>query len=322
MLNSNAFVIACALCAACSSIKIQSPANGSKNLATPQELIVEKAGQFYPLSIQIDGQECQNSNDQKWELAGDLPLYFLDPGQHTIAVSAVDSGGTPRSATSTFSIASCPTCYRCPDGRSVHPILGQCCSGSSCDERVAGNFGPAYYPSCRSFRSSECIHQSSFPLCGERAGNSCPAEAAAVQFSPSRSGALSQVQVPIGHVSGTNSYVVSITRDEGGAPAAAPLETFKLTDLREQTNPVKAPVHLFSVSHPPLSAGAKYWLVVAPGGPDTAGSWNFAATERPAQSTNFLANTTAGPDGIPALSGPWSAEGLGAYRTAFEVDVR
>jgi hypothetical protein len=91
----------------------------------------------------------------------------------------------------------------------------------------------------------------------------------AVRFTPTFNGAFTSVRVPVLHLSGTNSYVVSLATDNAGIPGVD-IETFSGVVF-----PVAASiVTLTSVASPPLLAGSSYWIVVRAPDPVVAlGRW-------------------------------------------------
>jgi hypothetical protein len=174
-------------------------------------------------------------------------------------------------------------------------------------------------------QTNDCIAQTSGGLCG---GNSVgctnlggsTTQALAASFSPSQSGVLAQIQVPIFSSLGNpaNQFQAWITADNSGKPGTV-LEMFPLNNIRPFNFPTQTPVHIFSTAHPALTAGTTYWLVIGPAAATAVGGWNFSTGDAPAAgSSNFLFNNTGS---VPSISGPWGPAG-GSLRTAFEIDVR
>jgi hypothetical protein len=81
---------------------------------------------------------------------------------------------------------------------------------------------------------------------------------------------------------------------------------------------VTAPVHVFSTAHTPLTAGTKYWLVIAPGASDTVAQWNLCLDDFSIPNTTTLLVTSSS-----NVNGPWTMKSaLAELRPAFEIDVR
>ena len=321
--------IAFALFVSGCSITIQKPANGS-TVAMPQDILVTEQGSICYEDVYLDNFNMSRVNGSHWQFVPTGKLWYVDPGQHTLSVGARDCKfSTNVSQSSNFTVSKCPLCYACPVGQ-VHPALGQCCDGGNCDSYVFSNFGPNFYTDQYCFKETapgsgqwyyelDCIAPNASPI----RGGTAPMMHA-VSFSATRTGALAQIQVPIGWVSGTNGVQLWITDDAAGRPGTTVLETIAKSNLRPQPQPnsVDAPVHIFSATHPTLTAGNKYWLVIGPQAADTVVYWNHGLllldASIPANITYVVNTTNTNP------SGPWGLPpGAGAQlRPAFEIDVR
>lgn len=92
--------------------------------------------------------------------------------------------------------------------------------------------------------------------------------ALAVSFVASFSGTFDSIRVPVSDSDGSNSYVFSLATDSSGTPGSS-LET--LSGLVFPSDLVISTVS--SSTHPMLSTGSTYWVVLAPTHP-SSGSWN------------------------------------------------
>lgn len=311
----------------CASLKITNPPKGATGLQNPQNFTVATTGTLGPMSMTVDGRDTLHINGQNWSLVNNN-MFFLDPGSHSISASAQDSGGNNYSDSCTFEIAAggCPICYPPPGaGTYVHPFLGQVCSGNSCDFRAYANFGESFYSQCVGSQANDCINQNAGALCGSAGGNNCAGNSTgvtqllAVQWQSPFAGVLAHIRVPLGHRLGTNSYELWVMTDNGGQPGTV-LEHMTLTNIRAWTLPTVAPMHIYSVARPAMTANTKYWLLIGPGASDTVGSWNDAPFDAPTGG-NLLANQTPGSNGVPGNSGPWVNTSTVPLRPAFQIDL-
>lgn len=323
----------------CTTLTITIPASGS-TVSMPQEIkVTESVGidgwTQGPRKLLVDGVDPERFSNVTFSVPVEntvsSTLCCLNPGPHSISVSDHTSSQTI-TAGANFDVGanSCPGCYVCPTG-SVHPVFGVCCDSGSCDIPASSNFGPWRFPapaSCPTLqvKSNDCLNQNANAICGPNGAgcaNVAPmaTQMVAVSFSSIRSGALKQIQVPIGWRQGSNAFQAWVTTDNGGKPGTV-IEAFPLPNIRMQPITVRSPMHIFSVAYPNLAAGTTYWLVIGPTAQDTVGSWNYSLDDGPsAGSSNFLVNTTPNANGVPQLAGPWvPANGL--LRPAFEIDIR
>jgi hypothetical protein len=331
---SRAFLFSAAAltaCLGCSSITIDKPANGS-TVSMPQETqVTEKGSNVCYDEVLFDSFNPADFGGSRSELVPKGRLLYAAPGSHTLFVGARNCKLHQNiSASSTFTVSRCPLCFTCPAGQVVNPSSGQCCDNGKCDAYAFGNFGQWFYsdPACLKETSPgsgkwlselDCINLQVALIRGATPG---PPAMLAVSFPMSRTGALAQIRVPIGWMSGTNGIQVWITEDAAGSPGTV-LEAINQTNLRSQpqATTVDAPVHIFSATHPTLTTGRKYWLVIGPAAPDTVVSWNLSLILNDASipaDTKYLLNTTTG-----SVTGPWAPKSnLAELRPAFEVDVR
>lgn len=320
---------------ACTSLAVSAPADGS-TVSLPQVITIKESVGLDgwtrgPQTILIDGVDAEKFTNVNYSVPSGSVLCCVAPGSHRIEVSGHTSSRTVTGSSSfTVDANGLPGFYACPAG-APHPVFGMCCDTGSCDVPAASNFGPWRFPAPASCPSStwanDCLNQNANGICGPN-GTGCSgitsmvAQMVAVSFTPSQSGALRQIQVPIGFRNGTRSFQAWITTSVNGTPGA-PLETFMLSNVRAQPFPVRSPEHIFSVTHPALSAGTTYWLVIGPAASDAVGSWNYSLTDAPsAGGANYLVNSTAGAGNVPQLTGPWTAASGSPLRPAFEIDIR
>jgi hypothetical protein len=128
--------------------------------------------------------------------------------------------------------------------------------------------------------------------------------AIAESFTPTSNFLFTSVELPMGIISGPNSFTVSLMSDTGGHPGTA-LESFALTGVPFYTNPA---IEQFTSSiHTQLNEGTTYWIAAIPNERDTAGGWFI-------NSTGATGVSKTGNDGVT-----WSAFADTAS-AAFEVD--
>lgn len=310
------------------SIHITDPPNGSTVNALPHPLQWTESGTSGVDTITMDGNNLTNINGATFQWGPGGSMFTVPPGSHSVTVTGQTGWGNV-SDTSNFTVAAnaCPLCYICPANQFLHAFNGMCCTGSRCDVLAYTNFGFTMLnaAACSGSQANDCMNQNADGLCGG-SSTGCTnlggtvTQTLAVSFSPSQNGALAHIQVPISSSPGNpaNQFEAWITADNNGKPGMV-LETFPLNNIRTFNFPTQNPLHIFSTAHPALSAGTTYWLVIGPAAANAAGSWNMSLADTPtAGSSNFLVNNT-GP--IPSINGPWTPAG-GAFRTAFEIDVR
>ena len=316
-----ALVLSALVGVGCSSIDITSPANGS-TVAMPAPINVTTSGNVSFGTVTLDGAVMS----QATQVVPQSILNFVPPGTHTLAVGATDSKiHTSLSKSSSFTVSTCPLCYTgCPASTTLHPVTGQCCTSTMCDQSAFTNFGiylvsnpkcqAQSFPGGPTLDTLDCISTGKLEIKGANLGTFL----AAVSFSPNAAGALSQIQVPLESAAGTSTVTMWVTADASNAPGAV-LETIPVTGVRPLgTTSVNAPIHVFSVAHPALTAGTRYWLVIGPGAADTGVMWNLALDD-----VSTPGNTTLLSSATNSPAGPWAALGpTQQVRPAFEIDVR
>ena len=82
---------------------------------------------------------------------------------------------------------------------------------------------------------------------------------------------LTDLNLPLGLISGTNAVQVAITADNVGSPGAV-LESFLLTSVGPPQSPLSL-ILIPSALHPILNEGSQYWVTVSGGAPDTFALW-------------------------------------------------
>lgn len=114
-------------------------------------------------------------------------------------------------------------------------------------------------------------------------GVSTPPIYTAMAFTPSANYDLSQIDLALGNISGTNSAIVTILTDSSDAPGTV-LDTWDLTGLPAfgTTSTTLQTLTPGSSTTPSaviaLNAGVQYWIEVAPGTSSTYDAWNFNST--------------------------------------------
>ena len=115
---------------------------------------------------------------------------------------------------------------------------------------------------------------------------------AAASFSPTANYVLTQVDLALQLVAGTNQVLVSVQSDNGGAPSGTILASSVLSGLTAYTGANCCPLNTATfASGPTLTAGTVYWLVVTPIASDTGAVW--------------MASTTGGANPLYFFSGQW-----------------
>jgi hypothetical protein len=142
------------------------------------------------------------------------------------------------------------------------------------------------------------------------------------QFSPTASGTLDHLDLGLGNYlpyGGLPGVVVALVPDAGGLPNenGTAIEEWVVTKLPGYTNggPTIKVTKLVSKTHPAVTAGAKYWLVLMPLGYDTVTLWFY-------NSVNANALQAVSGNGASNANGntPWSASTYLA--PAFDVWVQ
>jgi hypothetical protein len=95
----------------------------------------------------------------------------------------------------------------------------------------------------------------------------------AAAFTASATGTVSQIDVSVGYLSGTNAVTVNLLNDSGGIPTGKPLESWMLPNLLPFGSPGK--VETLSSAVPTVSVveGKTYWLQLAPADNTTDAFW-------------------------------------------------
>jgi len=124
----------------------------------------------------------------------------------------------------------------------------------------------------------------------------------AASFVPSANFVLESIDFAAGLLSGTDNHIV-VDLAEGPLAPGPPIESFDVTGLTGSS----AVVTVDSISHPLLSAGATYWVVLsAPDPTNTMAGWN--------QNDQSLVNLSLRLD-----DGPWFPLGTEVLTPAFDV---
>lgn len=132
-------------------------------------------------------------------------------------------------------------------------------------------------------------------------GGPLPEEIAA-SFVPSQDFTLQSIDFAVALLSGTDNHIV-VDLAAGPAAPGAPIESFSVTNLPT----VPAVVTVDSISHPGLSAGVRYWVVLsAPDPTNTSVGWN--------QNDQGVVDLSSRQD-----DGPWVDLGTEVLTPAFDV---
>jgi hypothetical protein len=121
----------------------------------------------------------------------------------------------------------------------------------------------------------------------------------ATNFTPQADYSLTEIDAPLGVVSGPNQIEAYLMADSGGQPGAV-LESFHLTGL---PNSFPEPLDtILSSTHPMLEAGQQYWFA-ATGGPNTFANWSLTLFQGDPTSGGASQSVTGG------VPGPWTVGG-------------
>jgi hypothetical protein len=110
------------------------------------------------------------------------------------------------------------------------------------------------------------------------------------EFQVTAGGNVSQIDVGVGYVEGTNLFKVSLDADNGGLPGTV-LDTWGNLASPQILGGCCGLITISGISGLHLSIGTNYWLVVAPEDVDSTlwGAWNFSNS-----TTGYLASSTDG----------------------------
>jgi hypothetical protein len=102
----------------------------------------------------------------------------------------------------------------------------------------------------------------------------------AMQFTPSTDATVTEIDVAVEWISGTNEVDLDVYTDAGGVPGTL-LKTFKTTVLQFVGGCCSLAV-CKDRKGIPITAGTPYWIAVTSdaNGPDTFGSWEFNTTDQ------------------------------------------
>jgi hypothetical protein len=99
---------------------------------------------------------------------------------------------------------------------------------------------------------------------------------AAGTFTSSGSYAVTQIDLGIGNVRGTNGATVELTTDNSGAPGTV-LQTWNISSLPDFASTSTTLTTISGITGIDISAGT-YFLVVLPGDSSTLDAWNYNST--------------------------------------------
>jgi hypothetical protein len=311
-----------------SSLVIEKPSrNQTGKVTLPIEFFVRQYGRATIDAVFVDTNDQTHYNGQNWQYWPAGLLFYVAKGPHGIGVSGTGDFGDRLSDHVNVDVDDCPLCFACPGGFQ-HAFTGECCDGGKCDVAAFVNFGPPLYDrnSCTAPTSLvigaptrriwNCIENSAYPLCAEN-GPNC--DTPAVSFIPGQSGALRAIEVPLSSNSGSDQFKVWVTADNAGAPGTV-LEQLTVTPPQTALKPY-VPVRIVSTTHPALTGGTTYWLVIGGGQPTSQGRWYKSLEDvNPPPNDTFRLNATNSPP--PWQASAWRSGGPGARRPAFQIDTR
>lgn len=112
-----------------------------------------------------------------------------------------------------------------------------------------------------------------YPICGTFYCPSGEGDVAAA-FTPTTDFTLSQVDIALSNVSGTNGATVELVNDASGLPSSTVLESWNLSGLPPYLSSY-TPESLVSSGGVTLSHGTQYWIVALPADSSTSDGWNW-----------------------------------------------
>ena len=97
------------------------------------------------------------------------------------------------------------------------------------------------------------------------------------EFQVTSNGSVSQIDVAVGYVEGTNSFKISLNSDSGGLPGAALMTWDNLASPYNFGSCCEL-LTISGITGLNLTTGTNYWLVVAPESSSSTlwGAWNFS----------------------------------------------
>jgi hypothetical protein len=96
-------------------------------------------------------------------------------------------------------------------------------------------------------------------------------------FTPGANYSLTEIDVALQYLSGTNAVTLALETDSSGVPGTV-LEAWALTSLPDFSSTSSVLQMETPTSPILLLAGTQYWVVAIPGAADTTAGWNFANT--------------------------------------------
>ncbi len=159
------------------------------------------------------------------------------------------------------------------------------------------SFGPGNTHTSNNFSIAICGPDSTYPAC---ANNGTPQPVwAAASFVPTVSGNLDYVDVATyNYGDGAKGAVMTVVADHNGSPVPLTrvLDTVNVASLGQV---VPEPyVKIAPTTHPKLTAGTTYWLMLAPRGYNSFGAWYYGVN-----TTNFDWSTNGGATWSPCYCG-------------------
>lgn len=146
-------------------------------------------------------------------------------------------------------------------------------------------------------------------------GGGCSQNALAVQFTPSSTSLFGDAKLALANspfAIGPNQVSVYLESDSAGSPGSI-IEQLSATGLA--TFPASSVITVSSVSHPSLTAGTSYWLVLDTADPTTCDLWYQNSIGDDATTPTMQSSFSGSP------TGPWQTTFQnGRARPAFQID--
>lgn len=141
-------------------------------------------------------------------------------------------------------------------------LLGNGVREAKADFIIFNDYGPAYTYTVSAGLS----------VGGATSGNTLISPAN--EFTASLTAAVTEIDLGISLISGTNSVIANLMTDNSGTPGTV-LESYSFVGQMGILGTQNAPLVATSLINPTLVAGTNYWMVVVAGASDTSAAWNL-----------------------------------------------
>jgi hypothetical protein len=145
----------------------------------------------------------------------------------------------------------------------------------------------------------------------------CGDLAIAVRFTPSQTSGFADAKLVLTNRDVPNQASLDLEADAAGSPSGVSLEHISVTGL--PTNyPANSVITFTSVTHPALTFGSFYWLVVSTADQESCDFWYYNIKGDNTDGTNFTVGLSPNGPFFPPSAYPTTSPGL--TRPVFQVD--